>query len=271
MLRGRGGSRGGRACPRTALVAALVVAVGLYACGRAKVPIRGRSGEAPAAPAAQAAPVAVPVPTPAVAETPGALPPSSSEVHDFGVVPVGALVHHVFTIDNPSDQPLKLKLDQKECGCTSAMIPGGIIAPGTSGWVELSLDTTRITGRGSWSVTLETGSASRPEIVLALQGTVVPDIAASPDRVFFGRLRRGEIVSKVVEVEVAEGVSTTRVSKDGPFRVRATRLGAPRRGIRLDVTLAAQGPSGPFDYEIKVETNSPRQPYIVIPVLGLVR
>jgi hypothetical protein len=262
-MRRRGGSRAGRACLGIGLVLALAVG----GCGRAKVPLRGRSPQSP---------TAVPVPTPAASATPpgaGAAVPgtSASEIYDFGVVPVGALVHHVFTIENPSDQPLRMKLDEKECGCTSAMSPGGDVAPGTSGWVELSLDTTKISGRGSWSVTLETNSPTRPEIVLALQGTVTPDISASPDRVFFGRLKRGAIVSKVVEVEVAEGVVTTRVSKDGPFKVRATRLAAPRRGIRLDVTLAAQGSSGPFDYEIKVETNSPRQPYILIPVLGLVR
>jgi hypothetical protein len=41
------------------------------------------------------------------------------DVYDFGKIPQGKPVHHVFTVSNTSQQPLKIQNVQASCGCTT--------------------------------------------------------------------------------------------------------------------------------------------------------
>ena len=41
------------------------------------------------------------------------------DVYDFGKIPQGKPVHHVFTVTNLSNQPLKIANVQASCGCTT--------------------------------------------------------------------------------------------------------------------------------------------------------
>ena len=189
---------------------------------------------------------------------------------DFGTVPIGSEVRHVFAVANDGRKPLTLEPRRAECACTTVVRPGGTVAAGDSGWVEVAFDTARAPGERVRTVTVETNDPERPELVLTLRGVVAADVSATPDHVFFGRVPRGTSRERVVEIVPADGVTILKVKKDSPrFDLQVERL--PASAIRVRVALRPQDRSGPFDDVLVVTTTSDRQPELAIPVLGDVR
>lgn len=196
---------------------------------------------------------------------------AEAPLHDFGEVPIGTVVRHVFPVQNRGGRPLTLRPVRAACACAVDVSAGGTLAAGQSGWVEVAFDTAGAGGRRVRTVAIETNDPETRELVLTLQGTVVADVVVTPEKVFFGRVPRGASRERTVEVETAPGVSVRRVVKASRrLAVRSVRLAGPRRGIRLHVTLRPQTRPGTFDDSIVVTTTSRRQSEIRIPVLGLV-
>lgn len=190
---------------------------------------------------------------------------------DFGEVRLGDPVHHRFVIQNGGRLPLTVETARSECACTTTVQPGGTIAAGDAGWVDMSFDTTGAAGDRLRTVTLETNDPTQPEIVVSLRGTVRPDVSLSPDHVFFGRVPRGVSRTRIVEVDTEPEVSILRVRKDSTrFELRVENREPPETGLRIHVTLRPQRRSGPFDDVLEVTTSSERQATIAVPVLGYV-
>jgi len=196
----------------------------------------------------------------------------ASVVHDFGEVPLGVEVRHAFPVTNRGRQPLTLQPARTECACKATVSPGGTLAAGEAGWVEVAFDTMGATGgERVRTVTIDTNDPQTPELVLALRGRVVADVTVSPEKVFFGHVPRGVRREITVDVETAAGVTVEKVRKESPrFDLRVVRLAAPRAGIRIHVILRPQHHRGPFDDLIVVTTDSARQPSVDLPVLALV-
>ncbi len=192
-------------------------------------------------------------------------------VFDFGAVPLGREVRHVFEVENRGRKPLTLVPGRSECACTSTVSPGGTIAAGDSGWVEVAFDTSREAGPRVRTVTVETNDPQTPELVLTVRGTVVADVTIVPDRIFFGRVPIGVSRERTIEIETEPGVRLLKVKKDSRrFDVRVVGAPAPESGVRLHVVLHPSRRRGPFDDEVIVTTTSDRQPRVVVPVLGFI-
>ena len=56
----------------------------------------------------------------------------SATVHDFGKIPQGKPVYHVFRIENRSADTLRIEHVQSSCGCTTPSYQKEPIAPGNS-------------------------------------------------------------------------------------------------------------------------------------------
>lgn len=56
----------------------------------------------------------------------------TSTVHDFGKIPQGKPVYHVFRIENRSADTLRIEHVQSSCGCTTPSYQKEPIAPGNS-------------------------------------------------------------------------------------------------------------------------------------------
>ncbi|MDG2305949.1 MAG: DUF1573 domain-containing protein [Candidatus Binatia bacterium] len=195
----------------------------------------------------------------------------TSTVYDFGSVPIGEEVRHVFPVRNGGRKPLTLVPGRKECACTSAVSPGGTVAAGDAGWVEVAFATKGAGGKRARTVTIETNDPERPELVLTLRGTVRVDVNVSPDRVFFGRVPRGASRQIEVDIATAPGVAIEKIRKDSRrFRLRVEQGSASGAGIRLILSLNPQRRRGPFDDTVILETSSARQSTIELPVFGLI-
>jgi hypothetical protein len=194
-------------------------------------------------------------------------------VHDFGTVEQGAHVDHSFRVRNAGDQALRLDHVKSTCGCTIGSVPGQEVAPGGAAFVTVSLDTARLAGRTTKTVTLYTNDPDVPVQPLALTGTVETDLVLSPTPLYVGHLRPGERVQRDVLVRPGRPGGSAQVSlveTDGP-EVRAhVEPGADPGTQRVVVELPADLPPGRFDGSVTLRTTSATQPVINVPVFGTV-
>lgn len=194
------------------------------------------------------------------------------EHHDFGTVDSGPVVTHTFKLKNFGPDTIDIRSVSGACGCTAILASTPTLAPGEEGGVEVALDTYKLSGEQSKTVTVRSSDPVRPDLLLTLHGFVANDLRAAPSRLFLGRLPAGAVVSQHVDVELARpDVEITGVSIDSDrLAVETTPLDAPQKGVRVRVTLLPSARTGTFDDRIVVSTTSPRQPQVTIPVLGAI-
>ena len=61
----------------------------------------------------------------------------NEQVFDFGRIPQGKPVHHVFTVTNLGKEPLQIESVQASCGCTTPDWNREAIAPGKSADIKV--------------------------------------------------------------------------------------------------------------------------------------
>lgn len=207
----------------------------------------------------------------------GSWPPSASgarlvaveQNHDFGTVESGPIVEHAFPVRNLGTETVYISSVSAPCGCTAALLSSAYLAPGEEGRVQVSFDTYGLSGEQSKTVVVRSNDPTNPELTLTLHGTVATDVSATPRRLYLGRLPAGAVVSRHVDVLVkSPDVHITDVhTESSRFFVQTAPLDEGH-GVRVRVTLLPGAPPGTFDDPLVVTSDSPRQPRLVIPVLG---
>jgi hypothetical protein len=192
---------------------------------------------------------------------------------DFGTVDRGVRVEHTFRLRNGGDADLYVDHVKGSCGCTAAVISTPYASSGGEARILVSLDTGRMTGRTTKTVTVYTNDAEAPAIGLTLTGQVVADLVVTPSPLYLGRLRRGDPGTR----EVLIGPGRT----DATYEVTAVEAGHPGlRAVvarddepakqRLLVSLDPDMPLGRFNAQMVLRTTSPREPVVALPVFGSV-
>jgi hypothetical protein len=105
--------------------------------------------------------------------------------HDFGVVTFDSApkyVEHTFSLVNVGSEPLQVKRSLSSCGCTEAVVPGAVIAPGSSIDIPVRLKLTH-SGHKDASVTLFFRSGSSIDLEVQAIGEAVHTLRASPSAV----------------------------------------------------------------------------------------
>lgn len=194
------------------------------------------------------------------------------EHHDFGTVDSGPVVTHTFRLMNFGPDTIDIRSVSGACGCTAVLASTPTLAAGEEGGVEVTLDTYKLSGEQSKTVTVRSSDPVRPELLLTLHGFVANDLRAAPSRLYLGRQPIGAVVSQHVDVELARpDVEITGVTLEGDrLSLETSPLDPPQKGVRVRVTLLPTARTGTFDDRVVISTTSARQPQISIPVLGAI-
>src|SRR5689334_8422174 len=67
-------------------------------------------------------------------------------IFDFGKVPAGPMINHVFTFTNTGDQVLEIKDVRPSCGCTTTGEWDHQVQPGKSGSIPVRFNSANYTG-----------------------------------------------------------------------------------------------------------------------------
>lgn len=194
-------------------------------------------------------------------------------VFAFGTVERGATVEHTFTLRNGGDAELRIEQVKSSCGCTVGVASAREIPPGGEGRVTVTLDTARMAGTKTKTVTVYTNDPAAPASGLTLTGQVVADLVITPSPLYLGRLRRGEVGRH--EVVVAPGrpdaaFAVTAVEPDGPALHAHLEPRSDGPGQKIVVELDRDVPLGRFSAELRLRTTSPREPVMSLTVFGSV-
>lgn len=202
---------------------------------------------------------------------------------DFGTVPKGEKITHVFQVRNNGAGDLQILAAKPTCGCLVAEFDK-VIKPGAVGRVTAIVDTAIFAGPISKSVMLETNDAAAPTAQLTVNAVVKPYVDAHPAGYLRFNLLEGETATQSVTLysEEAEPFRILSVEDPQPWiEVRHRKLsaseavaGAGRAGqaqYRLDVTVKDGARIGPLAEKIRIVTNSKHQGEYLLAVSGTVR
>ncbi|HLK10669.1 MAG TPA: DUF1573 domain-containing protein [Candidatus Binatia bacterium] len=194
-------------------------------------------------------------------------------VHDFGSVEPGALVEEAFRLENTGSAPLRIENVKSSCGCTVGLASGHEVLPGGAGAVTVRLDTARLSGRVTKTVTVYTNDPAAPVVGLTLTGEVAADLIASPTPLYLGRIRHGTATRREIMVTSGRPGAAARVTwvENTNPALHATLEPLPAGGgQRVVVTLDPHIPLGRLNDQLTLHTTSDRAPELLVPVFGSV-
>jgi len=192
---------------------------------------------------------------------------------NFGAVPQGKKVDHVFTFTNKGDAPLNIEQVRTSCGCTAANIASRLIEPGKKGEIKVTFDSTNFAGSISKTVFIHSNDPQTPIFSLILQGSVSEEIAVTPRQLNLGTIKAGG---------TGEAIVTIDNRSDKPLALKSVRTTNPKLSATLSKNLLKPGESGKVSViatpgaedralngYIFIATDHPAKPEISIPVFAV--
>ncbi len=194
--------------------------------------------------------------------------------YDFGTIPQGQLVEHVFIIRNIGDKPLTIKAVRPSCGCTAAQVSAKVVNPGQSSRIKATFNSTNFPGSIHKTIAVETDDPRQHMTTLSLTGVVIEEIVISPRQVNFGLLKSG--ASKTVTISLANnGKRPLRIlsvkSHLPQVRVQAyDQVAKQGKPATITVSAAPHGNAPSLSGFISIMTDNPARTEIIVPLFASV-
>ena len=182
--------------------------------------------------------------------------------HDFGTVYQGETVRHVFVFTNSGNAPLNVEKVSSSCGCTAALASAKVLAPGESGEIQTSFDSTRFRGAVSKTVYLYTNDPAQPMVQLQLKGKVQAEVSIDPQQVNFGTVAPKRTVK-----------STVRLINQGTreLQLEGLETTAPELAARLSANVIPPGGSVAVELTLTPKPGQPRfSGYVLFKAAGAI-
>lgn len=194
---------------------------------------------------------------------------------DFGTVLQGDKVEHTFRLTNRGDAPLEIHKVKTTCGCTVARDYPREIAPGASGEMTVTFDSSRRRGRQEKGITLFTNAEASEQYVLKLAGTVREIVAISPAICNFGSVEPGRVVTREMTLtNYSDQQIHLQVvpAQDPLFKVSVgdARL-EPGSATKVTVEFTSNTDKPTFANLAEIRTDHPRVPVVTIRIRADVR
>ena len=121
--------------------------------------------------------------------------------HDFGTVWAGEPLQHAFTIANGGQAPLEITRVVSSCGCTSVGEHPKRIEPGQTGQFAFTMDSRKLRGKFSKTVSIHSNDPRTPILKLTLSGECRHPIEVTPASALFGKVTATQPVSKQITIK----------------------------------------------------------------------
>ncbi len=194
-------------------------------------------------------------------------------VFDFGAVPQGKIVEHVFTVKNQGNAPLRIRQIRTTCGCTVGNVTKRTIPPGETSALSIRFDTKGRQGPQSKSVFVRSNDPKQPTLTCKVVGSILKaGLSVEPASLHFQNVEPGKSHEKIITVKAKPGrpLTVRDVASSLPY-LSATLLPAPPAGgggLRIRVRLAAEAPLGIFSGEVRFTVDAERKSEYQVPVSG---
>ncbi|MCG3136576.1 MAG: Thiol-disulfide oxidoreductase ResA [Phycisphaerae bacterium] len=198
---------------------------------------------------------------------------SEQMTHNFGEFWVGGLLEHTFEFTNTGTESLELVKVRPSCGCTLAGEFTKSVPPGGKGTIPITVDSKRVHGQFTKSISVQTNSRTQPNIVLRITGTVKQYLDVQPAAAQFGQLKANDEKTQTVKIINQSEVAATLTLPDpavGKCFTASLKETVP--GKEFELTLQAHPPysDGPQNATLQLQTNIPQQPTVAIRLFATV-
>jgi len=193
---------------------------------------------------------------------------AEAPVFDFGTILQGDKVVHRFALKNEGDAPLEIHKVKTTCGCTVARDYPRELAPGKSGELLVTFNSTHKRGPQVKGITLFTNSEPSAQYVLQLKGVVRELIAVSPVVCNFGVVPQGKVVTRAMTLanhsDQAVHLQVVEPS-DAHFKVSVADATVPAGGeTKVSVEFTSTTDRPVFANLAEIRTDHPKVPVVTI-------
>jgi hypothetical protein len=190
---------------------------------------------------------------------------------DFGSVPRGPTVSHLFRLTNNTAYPVHISGVRVSCGCTTASALATNLAPGQSTAIQAFMDTGRFRGSKAVTIYVSFDRPSRDETRLWIQANSCEDLLITPEAFALGRAQRGRVPSaSVIITFTGSGPSQITELERGSNYIRTgltvLRRDSAESSYRLTASVRADTPVGRWYTEVWLKTNNPAMARIRVPL-----
>lgn len=190
--------------------------------------------------------------------------------HNFGAIEKGEKVTHEFKFKNTGDADLKILDVKTSCGCTSVAPSKDSFAPGESGVIPVTFDSTRFSGEITKTITVTSNDEASAKTTLKIYGNIRQEVDFKPSMVGIYRAKRSETIEREIRVstDILEKLEVTVASVDLDFlNVTAERVDDKLVTLKAKLD-ASKAPTGTETFRgvIRLKTNSEKVPEINVPV-----
>jgi hypothetical protein len=187
---------------------------------------------------------------------------------DFGEVKEGSILEHSFNIRNEGSAALDIIDVKPDCGCTTPEFDQ-VILPGKEGRLTLKLDTSGYTGKIKKDIRVFTSDPDHEMILLHLEANIKSPIIISKDYVAL-RGSPGEVATDSVDIKALEktplkiDVAEYTLGDKVEFNIEQIE-----KGCHFKLNFKNKpGLSGMFSGQLKLKTNYPDKPEILVKIRG---
>jgi len=191
-------------------------------------------------------------------------------VRDFGVVPRGPTLTHSYRLTNNTAQNVHVSSVRVSCGCVSATVMSGTLAPGQSTVVLAQMDTRRFSLAKTVTIYVQFDQPEFQEVRLSISAYGRDDIAIQPENIAFGAVARGSSPAKTAAVAFTNQsmklVSVSAESNYVQLSAREVQGNAGEFRYELTAKLRPDTPVGKWYTDVWLNTNNPASPRIRVPL-----
>lgn len=190
---------------------------------------------------------------------------------DFGSVPRGPTLTHLFRVTNNTGVPVHIAGLRVSCGCVSASAQVADLAPGQATVVQAQMDTRRFQGVKNVTIYVQFDRPAWEEVRLWVQANSRDDINVAPEAMAFGSVKRGSTPSVTVTVSLfgSGQWQIDEIQRESNYvdvsaqEVRRTETEAT---YQVTAKLRADTPVGRWFTDVWLKTNHPAMPRVRVPL-----
>lgn len=190
---------------------------------------------------------------------------------DFGSVPRGPSLSHVFRFKNNLTVPVHINSVRVSCGCVTATPLNYDIAPGQTSAIQAQMDTRRFAGIKTVTIYLQLDRPQWEEVRLWVQANSRDDIAIAPETFALGSVKRGSEPSSTLTVTLW-GSSQWRImeiqreSNYVETAIKEVRRNENEATYQFTAKLRSDTPVGKWFTDVWLVTNNPALPRVRVPL-----
>jgi hypothetical protein len=190
---------------------------------------------------------------------------------DFGSVPRGPTVAHLFRLSNNTGRPVHISSVRVSCGCVSASALVTNLAPGQSTAIQAYMDTSRFYGTKAVTIYVTFDQPHWEEVRLWVHANSRDDFLLAPQAFAMGHAKRGSVPSASVNITFTGNGQwqITEVERESNYiliTVKELRREVAEVSYQVTASVRSDAPVGKWYTDVWLRTNNPALPKVRVPL-----